>query len=310
MNTLLLRKAFTVFGAAATLAGFVGGMTPAKAQQLPPGQLGAMRSGMPINAAKDMGWTQKLDSQVSLDTPFRDEAGHVMPLKTFFGKRPVVLVTPFYKCPGICTQELNGLVDTLKDDKLKFKLGRDFDVITISINPKEDGELATAKKKEYLDLVNQPGAETGWHFLTGEEANIRKVTGEVGFKYVYDTKTDQYAHPSGIVVLTPDGKVSRYFFGVAYGGRDVKLALTEAGKGRIGNIADQFVLACYHYDPQTGQYGPRIFLLMQVMGSLTVLALGSFMVMAFRKDVQQPRLVRNADGSITAAPLGSEKQNG
>jgi protein SCO1/2 len=215
-----------------------------------------------------------------------------------------VLITPFYKCPGICTQELVGLVELLKDKDFKYKAGRDFDIVTISINPKEQADLARAKKREHMDLLNQPGAETGWHFLTGEENDIRKIAGEVGFKYVYDAKTDQYAHPSGFVVLTPEGTVSRYFFGVAYPARDAKLAVTEAGKGRVGNVVDQFILACYHYDPATGVYGPRIFMLIQVMGSLTVLALGSFMVMAFRKDAKQPRLIATPDGIQPAAKNG------
>lgn len=280
-------------GAAGVLAG-----SAARAQQLPPGQIGSTRVSAPINVAKDISFTQKLDNQVSLETPFRDEDGRVAPLKSYFGKRPVILVMPFYKCPGVCTTEMNSMVDTFRDEKMKYKVGREFDVVTISINPREGADLATAKKREYLDLLNQPGAEAGWHFLTGEEQNIRRVADQIGFKYVYDAKTDQYAHPSGIVLLTPEGKVSKYFFGVAYPARDVKLALTEAGQGRVGSAVDQFLLACYHYDPKTGTYGPKVFLIMQVVGSLTILLLGSFMVMAFRISSREPRLVRTADGRI------------
>ena len=131
------------------------------------GEMGQTRSNAPINAAKDISWTQKLDTQVTLATPFRDETGAVKPLSTYFGKRPVIVVMPFYKCPGICTQELNGMVDSFKDPQMKFKVGRDFDVVTLSINPREQADLAAAKKKEYLDILDQPGAENGWHFLTG-----------------------------------------------------------------------------------------------------------------------------------------------
>jgi protein SCO1 len=180
----------------------------------------------------------------------------------------------------------------------QYRVGRDFEVVTISINPKEGADLATAKKREYMDILAQPGAESGWHFLTGEEANIRRIADEVGFKYVYDPKTDQYAHPAGLVILTPDGKVSKYFFSVNYPARDLKLALTEAGQGRVGTPIDKFLLSCYHYDPKTGTYGPKVFAIMQVTGIMTILVLASFMVYAFRRDAKSPRLVRYADGTI------------
>jgi protein SCO1/2 len=254
------------------------------------------RSNVPINAAKDISWTQKLDSQVSLDTTFRDESGKIVPLSTYFGKRPVLLVMPFYKCPGICTQELNGMVDSFKDEHIKFKVGRDFDVVTLSIDPTEGPELATAKKKEYLDILNQPGAENGWHFLTGEDKNIHKVADQIGYKYAFNPANHSYAHPGGMVVLTPQGKVSRYFFGVGFIARDVKLALTEAGQGHIGTVTDQFLLACYHYDPATGTYGPKIFLLMQILGFSTIALLGGFIFLSLRRDVQDPKLILGPSG--------------
>lgn len=261
------------------------------------GQIGT-RSTQPINAAKDISWTQKLDNPVTLSLPFTDENGKEKPLGSYFGKRPVILVMPFYKCPGICTQELNGMVDAFKNPQMKFKVGREFDIITVSINPKEGPELATAKKKEYLDILDQPGADNGWHFLTGKEENLRKLADEVGYKYVYDAKTDQYAHPGGVVILTKEGKVSRYFFGVAFPPRDVKLAVTEAGKGRIGSVVDNFVLACYHYDPQTGRYGPAVFRIMQVTGFSTVLILGTFIFLSLRAD-KRTKLYPTSAGDAT-----------
>ncbi|MDX1932113.1 MAG: SCO family protein [Capsulimonadales bacterium] len=287
MNTHPTRFVRGAIVCATTLYGIFFAAVGAHAQR--PVGLGTVGNNRPINAARDISWTQRLDHQVTLATPFRNENGQVEPLSTYFGKRPVVLVMPFYKCPGICTQELNGMVDAFKDPQIRFRVGRDFDVVTISINPKETPELATAKKKEYLDILDQPGAENGWHFLTGEEANIKKVADEIGFKYTYDAKTDQYAHPGGIVVLTPQGKVSRYFFGVGFSPRDVRFAVTEAGQGRIGTAVDNFLLACYHYDPQTGTYGPAVFRIMQVLGISTVAILGSFIFLSIRQEQRQAK---------------------
>ena len=148
------------------------------------------------------------------------------------------------------------------------------------------------KKREYLDMLSQPGAETGWHFLTGTEPSIKKLADDIGFRYKYNSVNDQYAHPTGLTVLTPKGQISRYLFGVVYEPKDTRLALTEAGQGRIGSISDKFVLACYHYDPQTGRYGLAIFRLMQVLGFSTIFILGGFMFLAFRKDIGAPKLTR------------------
>lgn len=259
-----------------------------------------------INAARDVSWDQKLDDRVSLDTKFRDESGKTVALGSYFGKKPVILVMPFYKCPGICSAEVYGMVDAFKDERLQYKPWRDFEVVTVSINPKEGADLATMKKREYLDALMQPGAENGWHFLTGDEASIKKLADEVGYRYKYDPKTDQYAHPSGIVVLTPKGIVSRYFFGVGFSPKDVRLALTEAGQGHIGTVADKFVLACYHYDPKSGKYGLRVFRLLQFSGTATVLLLGTFMLMMFRKDAREARLRATPveNGGVTSGADG------
>jgi protein SCO1/2 len=187
---------------------------------------------------------------------------------------------------------------------MKYRVGRDFDVVTISIDPTEGAELATAKKKEYLDILNQPGAENGWHFLTGDEKNIRKVADQIGYKYAFNPQNRSYAHPGGMVVLTPKGVVSRYFFGVGFPARDVKLALTEAGHGHIGTVTDQFLLACYHYDPATGTYGPKVFLLMQILGFSTVALMGGFIFMALRRDVHDPKYIRTASGDAVPQKKG------
>jgi protein SCO1/2 len=303
MNYTSTRRGFAALAAAAVIS-LVGAVGAATAQDLPGrGNIRFESPNGPINAARDVAWDQKLDKAVSLDTPFRDENGKTVPLSSYFGKKPVMLVLPFYKCPGICSAELNGMVDTFKDPSIRYKVGRDFDVVTVSINPKEGADLATMKKKEYLDILMQPGAERGWHFLTGDEASIKKLADEVGFRYKYDAKTDQYAHPGGVVILTPNGRVSRYFFGVMFPPKDVRLGLTEAGQGRIGTVADKFVLACYHYDPQTGKYGLAIFRLLQFSGAATLLILGTFMLVMFRKDARD-----KASGGVGLPPSSAPPQ--
>jgi protein SCO1/2 len=237
-----------------------------------------------INAATDVRVEQRLDARLPLERPFRDETGQVAPLSKFFGKRPVLMVMPFYKCTGTCVAILNGVADLVRDPGLRFKVGKDFDVVTISINPKETADLAAAKKRGYMSEVGIPGVEQGWHFLTGEEADIKAVADAAGYFYKYNIANDQYAHGSAIWLATPQGKISRYFFGVVYPAKDVRLGLTEAGRGQIGSVADQWLLFCYHYDPQKGKYGLAIFRLMQVLGSATILLLGTFIVTSLRKE--------------------------
>jgi protein SCO1 len=239
-----------------------------------------------INAATDVKWEQKLGNPVSLDTVFTDESGKEVALSSYFGKKPVVLVMPFYKCAGICTAELNELSRTVKDKLFTYQIGRDFDVVTISINPNEGPEMALGKKKEYMSLLGQPGAETSWHFLTGKEANIRKIADEVGFRYKMVSENN-YAHPGGLILLSPQGKVSSYLFGAAFFPKDLQLGLTQAGEGKTGSITDKFVLLCYHYDPATGKYGLAVMRLLQVVGTLTVLSLGSFIFLNLRQEKTQ-----------------------
>ena len=272
-----------------------GGQSAFAQSQLPGGPVSTNpQQNAPINAAKDVSLDQKLKNQLSLNNLFRDESGKTVPLSNYFGSKPVILVMPFYKCPGVCTAELDGMVKAFQDERLKFKVGRDFEVLTVSINPKEGPDLATAKKKEYLNLLSQPGAGEGWHFLTGTETSIKKLADEVGFKYVYDAKSDQYAHPAGLILMTDGGKVSKYFYGVEYSPRDLRLALTDAGEGKVGSMADKFVLYCYHYDPAKGTYGPAVFRIVQIACFATVLLLGSFMLMAFRKDFRDAKALGGA----------------
>ncbi len=226
---------------------------------------------------------QKLNSQVPLDLAFRDETGKHVQLKDFFHGRPVVLSLVYYQCPMLCTQVLNGMTQSF--NSLKFSLGKDFDVVTVSIDPKETPDLAADKKKEYLRMYgNRPGSEEGWHFLTGEKPQIDSLADAVGFRYLYDAKTDMFAHPSGIMVLTPEGKVSRYLFGVEYLPKDLQFSLIDASSRKIGSPVDQLLLLCYHYDPTTGKYGVVIANIFRAAGAVTIVVLGTVLLIFFRQE--------------------------
>jgi protein SCO1/2 len=235
---------------------------------------------------RPVGFDQRLDEQVPLDLEFRDEAGRAVRLGDCFGGKPVILVLAYFKCPMLCTEVLNGLVRALLD--LPLEIGKDFRVVTVSFDPRETPEMAAAKKKTYLERFARPGAEAGWHFLTGEERAIRRLTEAVGFRYVYDPKNDQFAHASGIVVLTPAGKVSRYFYDIRYSPRDLRLGLVEASAGRIGSPVDRILLYCFHYDPLEGKYGPAVMNFVRLGGVLTLLALGTFMAVLWRRERKAP----------------------
>lgn len=242
-----------------------------------------------IDVASQVGLDQKLDSQVPLDTVFRDETGRTVPLRTFFGKRPVVLVMPFYKCPGICTMELEGMVKAFRARDMNFKLGEDFDALTVSINPKETADLAAAKKREFIELYTHPKktdpkVEASWHFLTGDVDSIHRLAQAVGFRYFYDPVKDQYAHPAGLIVLTPEGKVSRYLYGAEYRPFDLRLSLVEASANKIGSPVEQLLLLCYHYDPVRGKYGVAIMNVIKIAGFLTVFLLSSSILLLIRLD--------------------------
>ncbi len=219
---------------------------------------------------------QKLNQQVPLELPFRDESGKPVKLGDYFGKRPVVLALVYYDCPMLCTEVLNGMVSAFS--VLKFDIGNQFDVVTVSFDPRERPALAQAKKAVYVRRYGRAGAEQGWHFLTGDPASINALTKAVGFHYQWDPQTEQYAHATAIMVLTPQGKLAQYYYGVEYSPKDLRLGLVEASQGRIGTVVDQILLYCYHYDPRTGKYGAVITRTLQVAGVLTILVLGGLIV--------------------------------
>ena len=233
---------------------------------------------------KGVGIEQKLDSQVPLDLPFRDDAGRDVKLGDYFGKKPVVLALVYYSCPMLCTQILNGVARSLK--VMTLNPGEDFDVVAVSFDAREKPPLAGAKKAEILNFYNRPAYARGWHLLTGDLASIKALTDAVGFYYKYDVHTNQFAHASGVMILTPEGKLSRYFYGVEYSPKDMRLGLIEASKNQIGTPVDQILLFCYHYDPHTGKYTPAAYLILRLAGVATLVLLGGFCIINFRKDAK------------------------
>ncbi|NOT55052.1 MAG: SCO family protein [Deltaproteobacteria bacterium] len=237
------------------------------------------------NPFPDVGLDQRLDSQLPLDLTFSDESGKKVQLGDYFGKKPVILSLAYYDCPMLCTLVINGLIRTLRT--LSFSAGNEFTVLTVSFNPTDTPRLAAMKKQTSLQSYSRAGAEAGWHFLTGDEATIQRLTQAVGFRYRYDTERKEYAHASGIMVLTPDGRISRYFYGVEYAPRDVRFGLIEAAGGKIGSPVDQLLLLCYHYDPVTGKYGVLITRSLRLAGAATVLGIGGFIILSLRRDRRQ-----------------------
>ena len=239
---------------------------------------------------------QRLNAQVPLDLPFTDETGRQVRLGDYFGKRPVILALVYYECPMLCTQVLNGLVTAL--GVMNFEPGREFDVVAVSFNPREGPGLASQKKAAYMERYKRPHTAGGWHFLTGADASIRQLADAVGFRYEYDEAIKQYAHGAGIEVLTPSGHISRYFYGIEYSPRDIRLGLIEASNERIGTPIDDFLLFCYHYDPATGKYGASVLRMVRLGGILTVLAFLSFLTISLRRERQTRLALTAANGLL------------
>ncbi len=262
-------------------------------------QMGAVPPPRPATPGilPEVGFDQRLGESIPLDLAFTDETGRSVTLSDYFGKRPVVLSLVYYKCPMLCTISLNGLAGAL--EVLSFVPGQEFEVVTVSFDPTETPELAAAKKAAYMARYKRPEAHAGWHFLTGPRESVEALTRAVGFRYVWDEATKQFAHPAGLLVLTPEGKISRYLFGVEYAPKDLRLALVDSAEGKIGNVADQLLLYCYQYDPQTGRYSASILNVVRVAGALTVLGLGAFILTATRK--------RRAEPATRPAPTPGER---
>ncbi|MBV9481819.1 MAG: SCO family protein [Acidobacteria bacterium] len=231
---------------------------------------------------KHVGIEQHLKQQIPPDLVFRDERGKPVRLGDYFGQRPMILNLVYYKCPMLCSEVLSGLVSALKP--LKLTMGKDFDVLTISFDPRETPQDASGSKATWLKRYAHPGAEKGWHFLTGPQAAIDRLTGAAGFGYDYDEKTGQFAHSTAILVLTSEGTIAQYYYGVEFSPKDLRLGLVDSSKGKIGNLTDQVLLYCYHYDPNAGRYSVLVLRLLRAAGVLTMVLLGGFMALMFHRE--------------------------
>jgi protein SCO1/2 len=251
--------------------------------------LGQINSGVmspPANTRppllQNVGIEQRLDAQVPPDLTFRDEAGKSVRLGDYFGRKPLILNLVYYNCTMLCGEALAGLASAMR--LVKFDVGNEFDVVTVSFDPRETPEMAAAKKIDYVKRYGRTNAAAGWHFLTGPAGSINTLTKAVGFQYQYDAKTNQYAHATAIMVLTPQGRISRYFYGVDFPPKDLRMGLVEASQGKIGNTVDAVLLYCYHYNPETGKYGAMVANILRLAAGATILFLGGFLFILWRMD--------------------------
>jgi len=265
----------------------------AAAQGMMPGQV------QPATPSPDLlnsiGIDQKLGAQVPLDLPFKDEDGRDVKLGDYFGSKPVVLALVYYDCPMMCTEVLNGMVSAFS--VLKFDIGKDYNVVTVSFDAREKPALASEKKAVYVRRYGRPGGEQGWHFLTGQQPAIDALTSAVGFRYRWDERTQQFAHATGIMVLTPQGKLAQYYYGVEYSPRDLRLGLIQSSQNRIGTVVDQVLLYCYHYDPRSGKYGLIITRVYQVAGAITVLGLGTLILLMLKLEPKRRKKPGQSSGA-------------
>jgi protein SCO1/2 len=235
----------------------------------------------PARLLQKVGINQKMGAQVPLDLPFVDESGRDVTLRQYL-RRPVVLALVYYECPSLCNMVLNGILRSAKS--MDLTAGDEYEVIAVSFDPRETPEMAAAKKQTYLKDYKRHGAEQGWHFLTGPETSSKALADAVGFRYAYDAMTNQYAHSSAIMVLTPAGRIARYFYGIDYPARDVRLGLIEASSERIGKPSDQILLYCFHYDPTTGKYALVVMNVLRLAALITLSVLATFLIVMLRRD--------------------------
>ena len=243
-------------------------------------------------AVRNVGIDQRLNEQLPLDIEFRNEEGRLVNLGQFFHDKPVVLSLVYHECPMLCNEVLEGMLRAFR--VLRFDVGKEFDVLTVSFNPREDAPLAKSAKESYVRRYKREGAAEGWHFLTGDQTSIDRLTKAVGFRYRYDAQKNQYAHAGGIMVLTPQGRLSRYFYGIEFAPKDLRLGLIEASQNKIGSIVDQVLLFCYHYDPVTGKYGLVILTTLRIVGVLFVLGLTLYVILMLRRERAVPGGVKVA----------------
>jgi protein SCO1 len=231
---------------------------------------------------ENVGIEQHLDAQVPSGLTFRDETGRTVTLGDYYGRKPLILNLVYFNCTMLCGEALAGLASAMR--LIKFDVGNEFDVVTVSFDPRETSDMAAAKKLDYVKRYGRANAASGWHFLTGQPDSINALTKAVGFQYQYDAKSNQYAHATAIMVLTPQGRISRYFYGVDFPPKDLRMGLVEASQGKIGNAVDAVLLYCYHYDPETGKYGAMVANILRLAAGATVLLLGGLIFILWRLD--------------------------
>lgn len=282
MNALIARTTLSVIAGVliASAASTASAAAPAAPPSGPSGPITPSNQ-MP-EPLKTVGYDQNLGEQVPLNLAFRDEAGRPVKLGDYFGRRPVVMVFAYYECPMLCDMVLQGVTGSLK--ALSFNAGQQYDVVVVSIDPKETSKLAAETKAQTLSRYGRSGTEGGWHFLTGGQGSILELTRVAGFRYYYDKERDEYAHAAGMMVLTPGGRISRYLYGIDFAPRDVRLALIESAEGRIGSLADQILLYCFHYDPVYGKYSAMTMNILRLAAAATVLGLGLLIVLLKRRE--------------------------
>ena len=234
-----------------------------------------------------VGIDQNIGVSLPLDLEFNDETGTPVELGSYFGEKPVILTLVYYDCPMLCTEVLNGLNRSLAP--LGYSIGEEFEVVTVSFDPRETPQLASQKKAVYTQRYGRPGTREGWHFLTGDAPAIDRLTETVGFNYVYDEAEGQFVHGSAIMIVSPQGTVSHYFFGIEYPSEDIRLAIIESSEEKLGNVFDQIMLYCFNYDPEQGRYGVAIMNAMRVAGLITLVGMGSFMIIMFKRDRRRKR---------------------
>ncbi|MBV9210949.1 MAG: SCO family protein [Acidobacteria bacterium] len=259
-------------------------------------ELGSTDNGLP-QPLQQVGIDQKLNEQVPLDITFKDETGREVRLSEYFNHgRPVIITLVYYQCPMLCDQVLNALTGTLKS--LSFDVGKEYEVLTVSFDPRETPEMAAAKKDEYMARYGRAGAAEGWHFLTGEQKSIDALAKAVGFRYTYDEKTKQFAHASGIMLATPEGKLSHYFYGIEYAPKELRLGIVEASAGKVGTPVDALMLYCFHYDPTSGKYGLAIMNIVRLLGVLTVIGIVALLLILRRRGGGRVREEELAAGGV------------
>jgi protein SCO1/2 len=259
-----------------------------------------LNSSSKVSELEGVSIEQNLGTRIPLVLPFFDETGREVALAEYFDDKPVVLVPVYYECPMLCTMVLNGVLKSIR--ALSFDAGNEYDIVTFSFDPRETHELAKRKKDLYLNKYGREGAEEGWHFLTADSASIARLARAIGFNYRYDEESNQYVHASGIMVLTPDGVISRYFYGIEYSARDLKFGLLEASESRIGSPVDQLLLYCFHYDPTTGKYGVIVMNVVRLAGTTTAVLVIGFIVLMLIRD-RKKKSLKVENGHLTTGKV-------